>query len=60
MARYKSVATSPRFLAIDPVRQLVPGTFEHALNRQICPQRLTARPPGSLSQPLDEGLLRGV
>ena len=31
MARYKHIDTSPRFLAIDLERQLLPGTFEHAL-----------------------------
>jgi transposase len=32
MARYKTIDTSPRFLAVDLERQLQPGTFEHALN----------------------------
>ena len=32
MARYKHIDTSPRFLAVDLERQLLPGTFEHALN----------------------------
>jgi len=32
MARYKYVDTSPRFLAVDLLRQLIPGPFEHALN----------------------------
>ena len=32
MARYKYIDTSPRFLAVDLQRQLLPGTFEHALN----------------------------
>ncbi len=32
MARYKPIDTSPRFLAVDLERQLLPGTFEHALN----------------------------
>ena len=31
MARYKPIDTSPRFLAVDLQRQLLPGTFEHAL-----------------------------
>ena len=31
MARYKPIDTSPRFLAVDLERQLLPGTFEHAL-----------------------------
>lgn len=29
MARYKHIDTSPRFLAVDLQRQLLPGTFEH-------------------------------
>jgi len=32
MARYKHIDTSPRFLAVDLQRQLLPGTFEYALN----------------------------
>jgi transposase len=32
MARYKTIDTSPRFIAVDLERQLLPGTFEHALN----------------------------
>lgn len=32
MARYKYIDTNPRFLAVDLARQLLPGTFEHALN----------------------------
>ncbi|MEO6024632.1 MAG: transposase [Burkholderiales bacterium] len=35
MARYKAIDTSPRFLAVDLSRQLLPGTFEHALNHLI-------------------------
>src|SRR3972149_3154385 len=35
MARYKQIDTSPRFLAVDLERQLLPGTFEHALNYLI-------------------------
>ena len=35
MARYKTIDTSPRFLAVDLERQLIPGTFVHALNRLI-------------------------
>ncbi len=31
MARYKHIDTSPRFLPVDLARQLLPGTFEHAL-----------------------------
>lgn len=35
MARYKYIDTSPRFLAVDLQRQLLPGTFEHAMNYLI-------------------------
>ncbi|HEX5394693.1 MAG TPA: transposase, partial [Rhodocyclaceae bacterium] len=35
MACYKKIDTSPRFIAVDLVRQLLPGTFEHALHRLI-------------------------
>lgn len=35
MARYKPIDTSPRFIAVDLERQLLPGTFEHALNHLI-------------------------
>lgn len=35
MARYKPIDTSPRFLAVDLERQLLPGTFVHALNHLI-------------------------
>ena len=32
MARYKHIDTNPRFLPVDLARQLLPGTFEHAVN----------------------------
>jgi len=32
MARYKPIDTSPRFIPVDLERQLLPGTFEYALN----------------------------
>lgn len=32
MARYKRIDTSPRLLVVDLSQQLLPGTFEHALN----------------------------
>lgn len=35
MARYKHIDTSPRFLAVDLQRQLLPGSFEHALNHLL-------------------------
>jgi transposase len=35
MARYKHIDTSPRFLVVDLQRQLLPGTFEHAMNHLI-------------------------
>jgi transposase len=35
MARYKHIDTGPRFLAVDLQRQLLSGTFEHAMNHLI-------------------------
>lgn len=35
MARYKHIDTSPRMLPVDLARQLLPGTFEHALNHLL-------------------------
>ncbi len=35
MARYKSVNTNPQFLAVDLERQLLPGTFEHAMHHLL-------------------------
>lgn len=35
MARYKPVDTQPKFVAIDLVAQLLPGTFEHALHHLL-------------------------
>ena len=35
MARHKQIDTSPRFRAVDLERQLLPGSFEHALNYLI-------------------------
>ncbi len=35
MARYEHIDTRPRFLAVDLERQLIPGTFVHALNHLI-------------------------
>jgi hypothetical protein len=35
MGRYKHIDTSPRFIAVDLERQLLPGTFEHTLNYLI-------------------------
>ncbi len=35
MARYKTIDTSPRFLAVDLEAQLLPGTFEHALDHLL-------------------------
>ncbi|MBK8246633.1 MAG: hypothetical protein IPK85_04430 [Gemmatimonadetes bacterium] len=31
MAHYKHIDTSPRFVPVDLTRQLLPGTFEHAV-----------------------------
>ena len=35
MARYKVVDTNSQFLSVDLARQLLPGTFEHALNHLL-------------------------
>jgi transposase len=35
MARYKYIDTNPKFLAVDLARQLLPGTFEHAVNHLL-------------------------
>ena len=35
MARYKCIDTNPQFLSVDLARQLLPGTFEHALNHLL-------------------------
>jgi len=35
LARYKSIDTNTRFLAVDFERQLLPGTFECARNHLI-------------------------
>lgn len=35
MARYKYIDTNPKFLPVDLARQLLPGTFEHALNHLL-------------------------
>ena len=35
MARYKRIDTRPKFLPVDLSRQLLPGTFAHALNHLL-------------------------
>ncbi|WP_434479223.1 transposase [Gemmatimonas sp.] len=35
MARDKALDTNPQFLSVDLARQLLPGTFEHALNHLL-------------------------
>ena len=35
MARYKAIDTSPKFLPVVLSEQLLPGTFEHALNYSV-------------------------
>jgi len=35
MARYKYIDTNPRFLAVDLAKQLLPGTFEHAVHHLL-------------------------
>ena len=35
MARYKYIDTNPRFLTVDLGKQLIPGTFEHAVHHLL-------------------------
>ena len=35
MARYRYIDTNPKFLAVDLAKQLVPGTFEHAVHHLL-------------------------
>lgn len=35
MARYKAIDTNPRFLAVDLEKQLLPGSFEHAVHHLL-------------------------
>ena len=35
MARYKAIDTSPRFLAVDLEKHLLPGCFEHAVHHLL-------------------------
>lgn len=35
MARYKYIDTAPRFLPVDLTKQLLPGTFEHAVHHLL-------------------------
>lgn len=35
MAHYKYIDTNPRFLPVDLARQLIPGTFEHAVHHLL-------------------------
>lgn len=35
MARYKAIDTSLRFLAVDLEKQLLPGSFEHAVHHLL-------------------------
>ena len=35
MAHYKRIDTSPRFVPVDLARQLLPGTFEHAVHQLL-------------------------
>lgn len=35
MARYKHIDTNPKLLPVDLARQLLPGTFEHAVNHLL-------------------------
>ena len=35
MARYKTIDLSPRFLAVDLEKQLIPGSFAHAVHHLL-------------------------
>jgi transposase len=35
MARYKHIDTQPKLLPVDLAQQLLPGTFEHAVNHLL-------------------------
>ncbi len=35
MVRYKAIDSSPRFLAVDLEKQLLPGSFEHAVHHLL-------------------------
>jgi len=35
MARYKAINISPRFLTVDMEKQLLPGSFEHAVHNLL-------------------------
>lgn len=35
MARYKAIDTSPRFPAVDPEKQFLPDSFEHAAHHVL-------------------------
>lgn len=35
MARYKAIDTSPRFLAVDLEKQLLPSSFEYAVSHLL-------------------------
>jgi hypothetical protein len=39
VARFRYIDTNPDFLAVDLARQRLPGTFEHALNHLLDPER---------------------
>ena len=35
MPRYKVIDTNPQFLAVDLAKQLLPGSFEHAVHHLV-------------------------
>ncbi len=39
MARYNYIDTQPKLIPVDLAAQLLPGTFEHALNHLLGPRR---------------------
>ena len=47
MALYKAIDTSPRFLAVDLEKQLLPGSFEHAVHHLLDHEFDLSGPPGT-------------
>ncbi len=64
MARYKPIDTRPRFIVFDLERQLLPGTFEHALcwliDHEIDLSGATAYPPALLLKVVLFACSRGI
>ena len=61
MARYKTIATDPKLLAVDLGRQLLPGTTEHAVDYlfdHVTPPAGACLGPGAWAPWARERLLR--